>query len=167
MQIIRDEIMLYISSNISFPDHSFYELYIERCMKQKNINNRIAAIDVSDKEIEMIIEKYFVTSNKKEFLLFLLNVKHVILNVWKKSYSDYAFFLCELLKWWDTTAPEKYRDKFIWNDELYTYFFSEIDQIENDLTIRASLKWELFSLRSQINTLYYWGKDMTDNITMH
>ena len=154
MQININEVMLYITSNISFSDHSFYESYIENYMKQNNINNRIFAVDACDKEIERIIKKYFETSNKKDFLLFLLNIKYIILDILNKQYFEYAFFLCELIKWWDDSMSDLYKDKFKWNDELYRYLVREINEIELNSTIRPSFKLWLSYIRSQIYDMY-------------
>jgi len=60
MEMNNDEILFLIKSRSILSDK--YNFVVSDFMKENNIKNKIDAIDLLDKKIEKIINKYFINS---------------------------------------------------------------------------------------------------------
>jgi len=60
MEMNNDEILFLIKSRSILSDK--YNYVVSDFMKENNIKNKIDAIDLLDKKIEKIINKYFINS---------------------------------------------------------------------------------------------------------
>ena len=152
MEMNNDEILFLIKSRSILSDK--YNYVVSDFMKDNNIKNKIDAIDLLDKKIEKIINKYFINSTWEEFIIFLNKVKELYLKKINDDKNQYMIFITDLYFWWlDNSIDSNYNKKFYNNKKLYNYIDSELNEIIKSCKSNNS-KNDAISSKSYLKILY-------------